>query len=124
MAGRHRDPRREKARDLRRLDTGRLWDIFIRLHPEHDWRNFSRGGDWKALLRAADRAWAEWVRSATGRGEEALLHFGAAAPPARFRRDQNRLRRARERQAIREQLARGDDISLPRYCRDVRWLWW
>jgi len=125
MTGRHcRDPRREKARDLRRLDHGRLRDIFFKLHPEHDWRNFSHLAieDWRVLHRAADRAWAVWFRLATGRGEE--MHFYSAAPPAWFRRGLNRLRRARERQAIREQLARDDDVSPTRYCRDARWLWW
>jgi len=126
MTGRHhRDPRREKARDLRRLDAGRLRDIFIKQHPEYDWRNFNHLSleDWRVLWRASDRAWDVWVCSATGRGAPPQK-FSASAPPASFRRDLNRLRRARERQAIREQLARGGDVSPPRHRRDARWLWW
>ncbi len=123
MANRQ-NPRSEKLRDLRRMDAGRLSDIFLKCHPEHDWRNFPKGTPWedrRMRWRASDRAEDEWVLKVVG---PRRTRFSCGAPPAWFRRGLNRKRRAQARQAMREQLRDGEDVTTPRRPRDVRWLWW
>jgi len=126
MARNRRDPRREKTLDMRRLDGGRLSDIFYKCHPEHHWRNTPEGLTWeerRLLWRESDLAEEEWVRAATGgRGHHRRFCYGS--PPAWFRRDRNRLIRAKDRHAMARQLRDGDDVGLPRRRRDIRWLWW
>jgi len=125
MARNRRDPRREKTLDMRRMEWGQLSTIFDRLHPEHDWHNFPKGLGYEERRRRWDesiRAEDEWIRKATGgRRRE---RFCSGSPPAWFRRDRNRLQRARDREAMARQLRDGDDVVLPRRRRDIRWLWW
>ena len=127
MARNRRDPRREKLLDMRRMDEGRLGHIFRKCHPELDWRNFCIRDlglhGWRQAYREVNRLEDEWIRMATGGRHN--RRFGCTAPPAWFRRDLNRKRRAQDRQSMREQLRDGDDVTLiARRPRDVRWLWW
>ncbi len=120
------DPRREKLRDMRRMDAGRLSDIFLKCHPEHDWRNFKfpKGTPWedrRLRWRESDRAEDEWVLRMVGPNRS---RYSCGAPPAWFRRELNRKRRAQVKQAMREQLRDGEDMLLPRYRNNVRWEWW
>lgn len=126
MANKRRDPKREKLRDLRRMDAGRLSGIFTKCHPEHDWRNFKfpKGTPWEARRphwQEADRAEDEWILHAVG---PRRTRFSCGTPPAWFRRQLNRQRRAKDRQAMREQLRDGEEPMAHRRPRDVRWLWW
>jgi len=118
-----RDPRREKLRDMRRVPGDRLWDMFRKVHPEFDWVNRPKNTDyaeWRLLFSISHEAGEEWIRRVTG-----CRHVRSwGAPPAWFRRGLNKLRRSREKQAMREQLARGGDVTLPRSRRNARWLWW
>lgn len=122
MANKRQDPRREKVRDLRRMDSGRLSDIFVKCYPEHDWRNFKfpSGMSWEERrIRwcESDRAEDEWILRAVGSGRTRY----SCAPPAWFRRQLNRKRRAKAKQTMREQLRDGEDVTTPRRPRDVRW---
>ena len=127
MAKKNRDPRRDKILDMRRLGWGRLSSIFLKCHPEHDWKNLPKGLTFEErllLCRESDLAEEEWMRRATGGGDP-RNRWALGAPPAWFRRHLNRLRRSRDKQAMREQLRDGvDDVTLPRRRRDVGWLWW
>ncbi len=109
---------------MRRMDGGRLSAIFDKLHPEYDWHNFPADtGSWRSLWDEAHRAEDEWTVKATG-GRYRHIRFCSGSPPAWFRRDRNRLFRARDREAMIRQLKDGDDVVLPRRRRDIRWLWW
>jgi len=126
MANERRDPKREKLRDLRRMDAGRLSDIFLKCHPEHDWRNFKfpPGTPWedrRMRWRESDRVEDEWILRAVGPGRS---RYSCGAPPASFRRELNRKRRAQARQAMREQLRDGEEVTTPRPRPNVRWEWW
>jgi len=122
MARNRRDPRREKLLDMRRMDGGQLSDIFDKLHPEYNWKNLPLGA-WRMLWDEARRAEDEWTAKVTG-GRHRRTRFCTGSPPAWFRRDRNRLYRARDREAMVRQLRDGDDVVLPRRRRDIRWLWW
>ncbi len=126
MANERRDPKREKLRDLRRMDTGRLSGIFFKRHPEHDWRNFKflLGTSWedrRMRWRESDRVGDEWILRAVGPGRS---RYSCGVPPASFRRGLNRKRRAQMKQAMSKQLCDGDDVTNPRPHRNVRWEWW
>lgn len=126
MANKRRDPKREKLRDLRRMDSGRLSSIFNKCHPEHDWKNFefpdgTRLRDRLMRWQESNRAEDEWILQTVGGGRS---RYSCGAPPSWFRRQLNRKRRAKGKQAMREQLRDGRDVTPPPRRRDVRWLWW
>jgi len=125
---RERDPRKKKLRDLRRAGRNdfcrpRLYRLFDRLHPEYDhitdfrkWRyRLLYPGEWERYYNA-QRA---WVRSIIGPG-----YYGS--PPSHYRRDSNRLRRHRQKQALRRAIENDtlEDFSMPRERKDVGWDYW
>lgn len=126
MARNRRDPRREKALDMRSMREDRLMTIFYKCHPEYDWRKLTFPDDYGAyhkMLEELHRIEDEWIHGATG-GRRGRHRYCGGTPPAWFRRGLNRLRRARARQAMREQIRHDGDVLLPRQVRNVRWLWW
>jgi len=127
MAKDRRDPRREKTLDMRRMEGDRLRNIFRKTHPWCDWRKIPKGLSWeerRLIWQAFDRVEDEWLEAATNGRPWRRWCWGA--PPAWFRRGLNKLRRARDRQTLREQLRDGDhdEVSMPRHRRNARWLWW
>ena len=113
MCKKHRDPRREKALDLR--NTPQLRKACDRVGPpegdilDHD--------SWQRAWNAQE----DWMRKKVGLTRIPWYPDNA---PAHFRRSINRQRRAQVRQSMREQLRDGvDDIVLPRFRRDANWRW-
>lgn len=101
-----------------------LWRLFERLYPEWNRAPHWADADWRTWWDQAHQACNEWINKITG--ECASHHHGMGSCPAWFRRDLNRLRRSREKAALRraEIKADWDDFALPRFRRDANWLWW
>lgn len=120
MFKKYRDPRRDKIRDLRRAHG--LWrKLWQKLHPECGVRWTIRLCDhqlWDLVYNAED----EWIRGMLG--HPAYVPHMPGNAPAHYRRTMNKLRRAKDKQAMREQLRDGEtDIIIPRHRRDVNWDW-
>jgi len=124
-----RDPRASKNRDLRR--NLRSWEGFSprrrweKIHGQYvRWRRFHSACDCSSWYECRNKE-DEFLRKWTG-CEQWELHSCHEAVSASFRRDLNRLQRARERQAIQEAFVNDDweDFCLPRHRRDAAWLWW
>lgn len=123
------DPRRKKARDLRRIarsDCGRIFALFHKYHPEikelqdKAWQESSTyyclSPDWH-IYQDLEYGWATKIAGYW----DAL----GGAPSSGFRRMHNRLHRNREKVALRKAIQNEDleDFSIPRKYRDIRWLW-
>lgn len=130
-----RDPRKKKARDLRRIarsDMNRILSLFDIYHPEI-----------KQLVEEAERRlrvdrrrfwwWLtpEWHYYQDQKHEWATKIAGywdaiGGAPPAWFRRSYNRQLRSRQKaaldRAIRDDAL--DDFLMPRERCNIRWEWW
>lgn len=124
------DPRKEKQRDLRRAFAGGdrpgLYRMYDHLHPEDINRNL-----WCFRLRWLEYYYEyrnerdHWIKKQIGVFPNEIGN-GMGNAPASYRRELNRQRRSKQKQAIRNAMSRQDwdDFDLPRFKRDVNWMWW
>lgn len=121
-----RNARAKKIREYRKAiraakGTTSLWILFEREHPRPRWttilNNTTTLHQWESLRE-------RWMRARTKEPVGSFLGMGNA--PADFRRDLNRLHRAKEKQALRKAIDRDEleDYSNPRQRRNANWLWW
>jgi hypothetical protein len=126
-----RNPYAKKLREYRKALRGAkgyisLWKLFDHIHPEWD-KNPHRWFDpnWRIWHDQVDNIRDDWFRRITRQPIDGFHGMGNA--PAHFRRDLNRNRRNKEKQAIRDAMAGNidwDEFSLPRFRRNANWLWW
>lgn len=124
-----RDSRKNgKRRDLQKA-TRKCWSftafsLYEKLHPEppyflkdDEW--WIKNPDWDHWHNNRDR----WVRENYG---VSYAQCGMGPIPADFRRKQNRLQRSREKAALRRIFLTGEweDLTLPGYRNNIRWLYW
>jgi hypothetical protein len=132
---RSRNPRKKKARDLRRIARSSgydpsIFDLFHKYHPEvkelEDQlrKEYRARGEWYWLSgewRVLQNMEYDWVTKVAG-------HWNAlgGAPPAWFRRMHNRLRRARQKAAFNRAWHNDDwdDFVIEPEPRSIRWEWW
>lgn len=130
---RDRDPRKEKARDLRRIARSgnpSIFKLFHKYHPEvkeqekqiqqeyrarDEW--YWHSSEWN-ILHNMEYDWAIKIAG--------YWNAIGGAPPADFRRMYNRMHRSRQKAALRKAIQAGnlDDFSFPSQRRNIRWLWW
>jgi len=129
-----RDSHRKKRRDIRKATRSwqgfTAYDLYEKLHPEppyfaedgiwrgNAWRGY-KNPEWDRWHNEKDR----WVRENFGITYETC---GAGPIPADFRQEQNRLLRTREKAALRRAVQTGDfdGLVMPRFRRNIRWLYW
>ena len=117
--------RREYRKAARTHKRGlNLWKLFDKLYPEYDRRPRWGTWDWYPWWHQVDNIRDEWIESLTG--EVCPHHHGMGHAPAHYRRTLNRLRRSREKQALRKVQMTGDwdDFYIPRPRKDADWNWW
>ncbi len=130
---RNRDPRKNKARDLRRIARSNpsIFHLFHKYHPEVEERKKQLREEWRDL----DDVWYWWTSEYTVLLD---LEYDWAAkiagywnaiggsPPSSYRRMRNRLHRARQKAALQQSIQNCDleDFDFPRKRRDIRWLWY
>lgn len=126
-----RDPRKKKLRDLRRklksCQRPHVWKLFALYHPEWSDRDPNTG----------KINWVKWCIPGfheEARTQETLWKiricgyepYWVGAPPAHFRRSENRLHRVRQKAILYRAWKEGDwdDVLFLPERRTVRWDWW
>ena len=129
-----RDPRKEKARDLRRIARSgghnpSIFGLFDKYHPEVQERQEQIQRDYRARGEWYwhDSEWTvlnnmeyEWATQIAGYWDA----IGGSAP-AWYRRMKNRIRRAKHKAALIKAIQDDDleDFVLPNYRHNIRWEW-
>lgn len=118
-----RDSRKKKLRDLRRIARSSynpsIYDLFDKYHPEV--------AKWDSIRYFGTPAWHIYHNLKYGWVTRIAGYWDAlgGAPPSWFRRSHNRLRRARQKEALRVAVSDDawDDFLLPLDRRNIRWEW-
>lgn len=121
-----RNARRDKVREYRKAIRGAkgtisLWTLFEREYPRPRWTfifdNITVLHEWEMLRE-------EWMRERTR--EPVSTFHGMGNASASFRRDLNRLHRAKEKQSLRQAVLcdQLEDYANPRPRRNANWLYW
>jgi len=116
--------RRDLRKATRKCQSFTAYDLYDKTHPEPPYSVpgtvwWNKNPEWDHWHNKRDR----WVRENYGVCYE---QCGMGPVPAEFRRDQNRQQRSREKAAIRKAFLTGEweDLILPGYRNNIRWLYW